>query len=146
MTRVGEILDRKLNKEVYVTTPETPVIGALREMAKRNVGALVVLSNGKPVGIISERDVARRSSDGMRVDTTPVSEVMIRDVIVGMRNDEISYVMSIMTASRIRHLPIIDGQKMIGILSIGDVVKAQISDAHAEIRMLHDYIDGKYPG
>ena len=145
MTTIGEIIEAKKSKGVFTISPSNTVAEALRLLARHNVGALVVVNDGQLVGIISERDIVRKAADVSPLDQKRVDEVMTRDLIVGVPQDRISYVMSIMTKSRIRHLPVMLGRRMVGLVSIGDVVKAQISESHHEIRMLRDYIDGRYP-
>jgi CBS domain-containing protein len=106
------------------------------------VGALVVTTaEGKVVGIITERDLLRvcaaRSGE---IDDTRIAECMPANLIIGLPEDEVGYVMGIMTNNRIRHLPIMNGERLEGIISIGDVVKAQLEETEFENRYLKDYI------
>lgn len=147
MTYVRDLLKNKQIKEVYTISPKTSLIDAALILGEKNVGALVVTQNNNPIGIISERDLVRKAREGGKyLDTHNVEDIMIQNVAIALTSDSVSYVSSIMTQNRIRHMPVIENQKMVGIISIGDVVHAQITDAKYEIRLLQDYIQGKYPG
>ncbi|MCX7916239.1 MAG: CBS domain-containing protein, partial [Verrucomicrobiae bacterium] len=119
------------------------VYEALQLMAEKNIGAVVVLEQGRVVGIFSERDYARKVVlQGKASRTTTVGEVMTRDVLHAKPEDSIEDCMSLMTAKRHRHLPVMEGDRLIGLVSIGDVVKAIISDRELTIRELERYITG----
>ncbi len=148
MTRVRDILNEKAIKGVFSISPTATVTEALTMLGEHNVGALVAMDEGMPVGIISERDLLRKAirSGLCELEDKKVADVMTRNVIIGLPEDEVSYVASIMIRNEVRHLPIIQNKEIVGLVSIGDVVYSQISDEKFENRMLHDYIEGKYPG
>ena len=112
---------------VVTIGPENTIRDALATLARHNFGALVVVNNeDKPIGILSERDIVRLAAKNEDFFSTPVSEVMTKNVITGVRQDELRAVANTMTENRIRHLPIVDKEGvLIGIVSIGDVVKAE---------------------
>ena len=124
---------------------------AVRELNSHRIGALVVTGDdGSIQGIVSERDVLRMAAetwdDGgdrtARLRDRPVVGIMTREVICAVPDDDLDYAMGIMTQNRIRHLPIVDEGKLVGIISIGDVVRANLSQAAYENRMLKDYVQG----
>ena len=142
MNSVRQVLQDK-GALVYTITPQATVYQALELMAQKNIGAVVVLENNRVVGIFSERDYARKVVlVGKASKTTTVGEVMSRDVLYAKPDDSIEECMSLMTKKRHRHLPVMDGDKLIGLISIGDVVKAIISDREFTIRELERYITG----
>ncbi|MGE5548942.1 MAG: CBS domain-containing protein [Bacteroidota bacterium] len=107
---------------------------------------LVLGDDGLPSGIITERDFLRLSYElGERLKEQRVEEIMTRNLIVGLPTDTLDYAMSIMTANRVRHLPIVSGRQLVGIISIGDVVKALLRETEATKRYLEDYVSGRYP-
>ncbi len=141
---VSEILKAKGNA-IWSTSPQASVYEALNLMAEKNVGALVVLESQQLVGIFSERDYARKVVlKGKFADNTPVHEVMTEDVITINPSHNIEECMELMTEKRVRHLPVIDAGKLVGLISIGDVVKSIILDQKVTIDHLHDYISGKW--
>ena len=144
MTTVAQILDEK-GSDVFSIAPNAPVINALKLMADRHVGALVVVDNGKLVGIFSERDYVRKVAlFDKDAKTTPVKELMSENVIHIHAERSIEECMTLMTAKRIRHLPVMskDHQTMVGIISIGDVVKSIVNDKDFLIQQLANYIAG----
>ena len=146
MAKVRDLLNSKAIKEVFTISADSTVTDAARALSKHNVGALVVVQGGKPHGIISERDIVRLAQDGgVQLDRKKVSEVMTENVMVAVPDDEVSYISAIMTRNRVRHLPIMTDGAMVGLVSIGDVVNAMISDTRFENRMLRDYLEGRYP-
>ena len=142
MTFVSQLLSAK-GTDVWSVTPEYTVFAALVLMAEKEVGALLVLDGESLVGVFSERDYARKVilRDKSSRDT-PVSEVMSAPVIVVRPDQSIDECMSLMTEKRTRHLPVLDNGKLTGLISIGDVVKAVISDREAVIDQLESYITG----
>lgn len=143
---VRSILQTK-GQEVYSLPPEATVYSALEMMAEKKTGALLVIDKGKLLGIISERDYARKGIlQGRMSKETPVSEVMVSPAIVATMDSTVEECMRLVTAHRVRHLAIVDGEKVIGVVSIGDLVKSIISAQADTIDHLQDYISGKYPG
>lgn len=142
MYTVRQVLQEK-GGEVYSISPQATVYEALQLMAEKNIGAVVVLEGDQVAGIFSERDYARKVVlQGKASRTTTVGEVMTREVLYAKLEDSIEDCMSLMTAKRHRHLPVMDGGRLVGVVSIGDVVKAIISDRESTIRELERYITG----
>ena len=143
---VQDILARKSSNTVRSIGPERTVEEAVARLVEHNIGSLLVMEGGRPVGILTERDVLRCCADGMRKSgSTPVSEIMTRDLIVGEAGDTIDYVMGIMTRNRIRHLPIIGPEnRVVGMVSIGDVVESQLRETIYENRHLREYSSCSY--
>lgn len=141
MRQVRHLLESK-RPGVVTITPEAPVIEALKLMADHGVGAVLVMEGGqKLVGILSERDYARKVVLlGRTSATTPVSEIMSHQVVCGRLADSVDQCMQVMTDKRIRHLPILEHKEVVGIVSIGDLVKAVIDDQQVELRHLQEYI------
>jgi CBS domain-containing protein len=143
---VSHILRGKESRVVTIG-PDALLAEAVSTLMEAGVGSLLVLDGERVVGILTERDVLRENArhfDEMK--GRKVSDIMTRDVLIGLPDDSLDYVMDLMTARRIRHLPILEGTKLAGIVSIGDVVKAKARLAEIEVRHLTDYIVGKYPG
>jgi CBS domain-containing protein len=142
MTTVRSILQAKSN-QVFSVSPETRVSTALELMAEKNIGALVVTKDGALTGIFSERDFARKTvSQGRAALDSTVRELMTSIVFTVTPEQSIEECMAAMTAKRIRHLPVLENQRLIGVISIGDVVKAVISDKEHLIQHLENYITG----
>ena len=121
--------------------PDAPVIDALRLMAEREIGALVVVNGEKLAGILSERDYARKVMLlGKSSRDTPIGEIMTTKVICVSPQRTVEECMALMTEKRIRHLPVLDGGKLIGVLSIGDLVKEVIAEQKSTIEQLESYI------
>ncbi len=141
MKSLKQILEEKQIQEIISISPEKMVFEALVIMAEKHIGALAVIDNGKLVGIFSERDYAREVAlKEKKSKTTPVSEVMTSKLIYGQANDLADSAMNTMSNKRIRHLPVMDGNDMIGMLSIGDLVKATIEYQEELINQLESYI------
>ena len=128
--------------DVVTIGPDNTIRDALATLAKHNFGALVVVDDAnKPIGIISERDIVRLAAKNEELFSIPVSEVMTKNVITGIRQDELRNVANTMTEKRIRHLPVVDGEgKLIGIISIGDIVKAERNRFEGEVDTLQTQI------
>lgn len=145
--RVNELLEKKEARGVFSVTPEQSVFEAVTTMVERNVGAMLVIQNDRLVGIITERDYLRLVTvQGRTARDTPVHEVMTRTVIYLTADSTVDEAMSIMTEKRIRHLPVMDGDTILGVLSIGDLVKAKAHSHELRIRTLEAYISDQYPG
>jgi CBS domain-containing protein len=142
---VGSVLKRK-GSEVWFVAPDKTVYEAIERMADKAVGALLVISDGKLVGIISERDYARKVIlKGRSSRTTLVKEIMTSPVIFVTPGQTVDQCMDIMTKGRIRHLPIIESEKVLGVISIGDLVKWVVSEQEETIEHLQNYISSNYP-
>ena len=143
MQKVRDILAEK-GREVWTVTPDASVYDALTVMAAKGVGALVVVEGNQVAGIISERDYARSVElKGKSSRTTPVRDVMTRKVAYVSPENTIEECMALMTNLRIRHLPVMDGDRLAGVISIGDVVKTIISEQQFFIEQLENYIVGR---
>lgn len=128
---------------VHSVSPETSVFDALQHMAEANVGALLVMQDKKLVGIVSERDYARKIVlKGRTSPDTPVSAIMSTKVLCATPEQTVGECMGLMTAKAIRHLPVLEHKAVIGIVSIGDLVKAIISEQQFVIEQLENYIHG----
>lgn len=144
MKTVAEILKAKANSQIYSIPPSTTVLEAIALMAAKSIGALVVIEEEKVVGIISERDYARKIVLMERsAYNTCVRDIMTADVITVQPGQSNEHCMKIMTDRRLRHLPVLENSKLIGMISIGDLVKDIISDQQSMIRQLESYIRGE---
>ncbi|HZH43650.1 MAG TPA: CBS domain-containing protein [Lysobacter sp.] len=142
MRTVRQLLEAK-PAEVFAIGPEAPVIDAIRLMAEKSIGATLVMEGSRLVGILSERDYARKIVlQGRSSSDTPVRAIMTAEVITVTPNDTVERCMQIMTRERIRHLPVMDGGRVVGVVSIGDLVKAVIEDQQLELDQLQRYIAG----
>ena len=142
MTNVRQILETK-GHEVWSVSAEATVYDALKVMSEKNVGALLVLDGGRLEGVISERDYARKVIlKGKFSKEMPVREIMSTDVVTVLPNQSIEECMALMTNKRVRHLPVLEGNSLVGVISIGDVVKAIISEQEFTIKQLMNYITG----
>jgi CBS domain-containing protein len=142
MTTVGNVLQSK-GREIWSIAPEALVFDALKVLAEKNVGALLVMDGRELVGVFSERDYARKIAlRGESSHTAIVKNVMSTDVIYVEPGQSIEQCMALMTARHIRHLPVVEGTEVVGVISIGDTVKALISERENMIKQLENYITG----
>ena len=143
MKTIQQLLATKKHQEVISIAPHRPVFDALVVLAEYEIGALMVLEGEKLVGIFSERDYAREVVlKGKSSKTTAVSEVMTANVISVKLGDTVEQAMTVMTEKRIRHLPVLENTKVVGMLSIGDLVKETIAYQQGLIKQLESYITG----
>ena len=142
MKLVNQLLDSK-GHDVLSIAPSASVLDAIKLMAEKGVGALIVMDGDAMTGIVTERDYARKVIlKGRSSDETPVSDIMSTGVISTSPDQTVNICMNVMTDKRIRHLPVVEGNKVIGLVSIGDLVKAIIADQQEEIEQLEHYISG----
>jgi CBS domain-containing protein len=143
MTTVAQILDAK-GHDVWTIAPDAAVYAAIQLMADKQVGALPVVDARQVVGIVSERDYARKVIlQGLPPQTTPVRAIMTDHVLYVRPDQSIDDCMALMTAKRVRHLPVLVADRLLGIVSIGDVVKALLADREVRIEQLEQYITGR---
>lgn len=140
---VVAVLKRK-GTDIVSIGPDEAVAAVARTLTERRIGAaLVVDGGGRPVGILSERDIVRGvAGQGSTVLQQPVSSLMTRDLVTCQPTDTMVQVMEVMTERRVRHLPVMDGERLVGMISIGDVVKARLDDAELEVESLRGYVAG----
>ena len=140
MTLVSQILQLK-GSHTWTVTPNATVFDALTSMAENDIGALLVVENDEVVGIFSERDYARKIIlHGKSSRDTEVQEIMTSEVLCISPDQSVTKCMALMTDKRIRHIPVLDDGQLVGVISIGDVVKAIISEQQIIINHLEDYI------
>ena len=142
MKTVNEILDAK-GHDVFCVRPDDTVLNSLQLMAAKGVGALLVMDEKKLVGIVTERDYARKIIlEGRSSSNSSVAEIMTRRVLCAAPERTVDECMALMTEKRARHLPVLDHKRVIGVVSIGDLVKAMISEKKVLIDQLQHYILG----
>ncbi len=144
MLTVSDLLKEK-GAQVWAIESAASVREALKLMADKDIGALVITKQGKLCGIFSERDFTRRLASGRAFNLdSPVSKLMTVEVLSVAPKDTVEHCMKLMTDHHIRHLPVLDGEKLVGMVSIGDAVKSIISGQKSFIRQLEDYISGRW--
>ena len=142
MAQMRDLIKLK-GSEIWSVGPEISVLEALRVMYEKDIGALLVMEAGKLVGIFSERDFARSIVDtGSCVINNPVKDYMTAKVFTIDLKNSTDECMQLMTTRKIRHLPVMDGEKLVGVISIGDVVKEEIASRQSTIDTLENYIEG----
>jgi CBS domain-containing protein len=143
---INAVLSEK-GTHVWSIPSDATVFDAIELMSEKNVGALPVVDHGKLLGIVSERDYTRKVAlKGKASKQTLVKEIMFTPIIAVTADHTVEECLRIMTENRVRHLPVLDGETMIGIVSIGDLVNWTISAQTAAISHLENYITGQYPG
>jgi len=142
MLQVKHLLTEK-GRQIYTVGPDEPVLSAIQIMADRYIGALLVMRGDELVGIVSERDYARKIIlKGRASGGTPVRDIMTASVITVAPEDTVETCMRVCTEKRVRHLPVVDAGKVVGVVSIGDLVKAMLSEQTEQIEQLQRYIAG----
>ncbi len=143
MKLVKHLLDSK-GRHIISVAPDRSVLDAIKLMAEKTVGSLVVMNDEELVGIITERDYARKVIiKGRSSETTQVAEIMSTNVLTTSSAETVNSCMEMMTERRIRHLPVVEDNRIIGMISIGDLVQAIIADQQEEIEQLEHYISGQ---
>ena len=139
---VAAVLKRK-GTDIVSVHPDDSIGTVARTLAEHRIGAVLVTDGGAPVGILSERDIVRGvAKQGAAILRQPVSTLMTRDLVTCRPDDSVAQVMETMSERRIRHLPVMDGGRLVGLISIGDAVKARLDDAELEVESLRGYVAG----
>jgi IMP dehydrogenase len=126
--------------EVIAVDGETSVANAIRKMVDRNIGALLIVDDGSTVGMFTERDVLKCWTNGLGFEQTQIKDVMTKDLVVADMEESVSYAASIMTQKGVRHLPVLENGKLVSVLSMRDVVRAEVKSLEEEVHYLKDYI------
>lgn len=143
MTKVAQVLQDKSEQTIFTIRPDSTVFEAIKLMAEKGIGALVVTDNERVVGIVSERDYTRKIALMERTSfTTNVSEIMTATVLTVTTGTTVEDCLELMTARHLRHLPVVENEQLIGLISIGDLVKAAMADQKNLIDQLQQYISG----
>ena len=144
-TSISALLERK-GSDVFSLPPDVTVAEAAKEMDRHRVGAILVIEDGRIVGIFTERDVLSRVvATGIDPKTTPIEFVMTRDPITVASSTTVEEVMALFTNKRFRHLPVVDDGRLVGLVSIGDVLRRMVDSHRHEAEQLKQYISGGYP-
>lgn len=144
MSTLNDVLEKK-GREVFTISPDEPILEAIRRMTEKAIGTAVVLENGKLAGIVSERDFIRKVViAGKAPETTTVGNIMTRQVFVEKPESTVEDCLQLMTGERIRHCPVMKGNELMGIVSIGDLVKFRLTEQDAAIRDYQQYIYQAY--
>ncbi|WP_448205904.1 CBS domain-containing protein [Azospirillum sp. sgz302134] len=140
---IAAVLKRK-GSTIITSNPNDRVDVVARKLAQHRIGAVLVMSDdGSPAGILSERDIVRAvAAEGSAALERPAGDLMTRELVTGRPSDTVSQIMAVMTERRIRHLPIVESGQLVGLVSIGDVVKARLDDAELEVESLRGYVAG----
>lgn len=143
MTIVAQVIKNKSEQDIFTISPEATVLEAIKIMADKGIGALVVADGEKVVGILSERDYTRKVTLMERSSySTTVAEIMTSKVLTVSLNNTVEECLQLMTDRHLRHLPVLDNEKLVGFISIGDLVKAAMEDQKNLIEQLKQYISG----
>jgi CBS domain-containing protein len=144
---VRDVLKSK-SRELITVGKETSLKQAMERLIKHKISCLPVTDeDDKVVGIISDKDIFRRVYDtDCKFQTLTVGDCMTTEVIIGLPDDQLSYIAGVMTENRIRHVPVVDRSGIVGLISVGDIVKTQMENIKIENRYLKQYIEGSYPG
>lgn len=144
--KAKDILESK-GTRVVSTVDDTSLVDVMAMFFANKIGSLLVVDKHENIlGIVATEDILKAIHKNLdKVAEMKVSDVMVKDLIVATPEDDIDYIQNIMTENRVRHIPILDGTKLAGLVSIGDVVKIQMKEMNVENRYLKDYIEGKYP-
>jgi CBS domain-containing protein len=138
---------REKGGAVHSISPDATVYDAIQTMADRNIGALLVIKDSRLAGVISERDYTRKIAlKGKQSKQTPVAEIMLSPVISVGEDASVEECMQLMTQHRIRHLPVVEGERVLGVVSIGDLINWIIKTQREVLNSMEDFISGKYPG
>ncbi len=141
MRSIGELLERKARREIVSVAATDSVMEAVRQMDRANIGSVVALDGERLAGIFTERDLMRRVVlKGRDLAGTPVAEVMTRDLVYAEPAEPMEQAMAKMTRHRCRHLPVVDGERLVGVISIGDLMKEISEEQTVEIQLLKEYI------
>lgn len=143
MTNVAQVIKNKADQEVFTISPDSTVLEAISVMANKGIGALVVMDEDRVVGILSERDYTRKIALMERSSyNTTVNEIMTSKVITVTLSHSVEECLQLITDRHLRHLPVIEQQRLVGLVSIGDLVKATMDDQKKMIQQLQQYISG----
>jgi CBS domain-containing protein len=146
MSNVKDVLHAK-SRDLFTIDENRSVADAITQMVDHSAGSLIVTSEEMPTGMFTERDVLKvwkKQKGDFKFSDIPVKEGMTRDIIVVGPSDDLEYVMSLMAKNRIRHLPVVDEKQVVGMISIRDVVRAQVTNLKVENHYLKEYISGKF--
>jgi CBS domain-containing protein len=144
-TSISVLLERK-GSVVFSAPPETTVVDAVKEMDRHHIGAILVIDRDRIVGMFTERDVLTRVvAAGLDPNTTPLDRVMSRDLTTVASSTTIEEVMALFTNKRFRHLPVVDNSRLVGLVSIGDILRRMVDTHRQEAEQLKQYIAGDYP-
>jgi CBS domain-containing protein len=146
MGDVKDVLYAK-TRDIFTIDEKKSVADAITQMMDQSIGSLIVTSDDEPVGMFTERDVLKvwdQQADECRFSDISVSQGMTRDLIAVGPNDDLEYIMSVMIKNRIRHLPVVENKKVVSMISIRDIVRAQVKDLKVENHYLKEYISGKF--
>ena len=139
MVKIRDLVNEKGNR-VFAVPGKMNLAEAAHVMADKNIGALIVVNEDKKIGMFTERDVLKHVSAGTDLATKTLEEVDITDVFIAQADDDLEYAMTVMIQKNIRHLPVLDEGKLVGVLSMRDVVKVQVKSLAAEVRYMKDFL------